>query len=605
MKRYITIACVLIAAFLFASCQDAFDSEKSLEGQEAKLEVSIGGIARTLSPRGAELEGLEYWLIVRNYDYDMAEYVGVIEDISESVTFLLPAYRYTVIAEAYDADENLVARQEKSVALKSGEFHREKLTLVPGYTADVPGFFEYSLAYDDLGGNGKKDKYDDAYDDLEGVRLTLSHQKPNDGYWVEIVDLLDNHAGKLTVPPGIYNMTIELKSKRYSAQSQNIVSFKETVYIYPGKTTKTPVGKYVFESADFTAKIHLFGSATLTNVQSVTPPLNTSYNLSKIVLLPDGVSGNYNDPANWVDLGADSNLSGLSSNFDLFFDSHLIQDANRNSYSKARIGLLGVTGTGANAQYIYKAFNVDLENTKGSSSTDVDEWNGKRPLSMRTGPFILHDNLKTGGAIWTDRPAGGKVEINPTIARGGWTNITITAPPKYGIITGTILGTDTSVTNITRTSTAGVFDVGLNLPDYHANNAAVVLNYVGFFHLDGTFDVSGSLVTDNYKPVRIEAWEVGYGHIIGVYDPGKVEPQALFIKSVTPVAVSGTPDRYSYSFDLTDYIWRNTTDTTCFLKVFLEATGKDPISDDDTSSDIDITILYTDTDVYHFVVAKP
>ena len=590
MKRYITIACVLIAAFMFASCQDALNESQA--GQDAKLVVSIGGAERTLAPKDTELNNLEYWLIVRSYDYASATYVGIVEP-GVPVTFLIPAGSYQILAEAYDITTGggtlgggyLVANQEKEVSLRTGELHNEKLTLIPAFTSDVEGYFQYSISYEALDGG----KADDSYEGIDSIRLTLAQKRPNNGYFREIWDLLDNNEGKLTVPPGIYDMTVELKSKRYAAESQNVVSFKEVVYIYPGKTTVTPLDKYVYRDTDFTAKIQLFGTAAITG--------NIDYTLSKVIVYYDdsdlkvsdgyvfdgttyypnpatikcGESGDVSNTAYQVVLGSTNTISGASDSWDLFFNSHLMKKSVFGSYNQAKIRLMAKSTT-ANAELYSQLYTRSLKDLKYSSSTEfyVGAETDKKPLSIKAVTLKLANTTLPG--------SGGNIDFNQTVAENGWTKFTLRTPAYYGLIGPSLNISGANPTFISSKDGNRNYTVGMNVGAANSDNEVFLT--ADFFHLRGsiTMDSAGFPGTGTFRPVKIEAWE-GLEEDTTPVAPDPSIPLGKKIGERTPV-LRPTTEIYDFDFtDLTDYIWQTPAEVGAFglgyyvfLRVYFEDT---------------------------------
>ena len=610
MKKFLTIFIALTVVLLIASCQNVLDN-KEVTGEGATLIVSLGSEnERTLSLTGDDqLDGIEYWLTITSNYSSEPDFNGNITKGKPVVLKNMYPERYVIVGEAfiwYDADPDdpnnsleyvLIATQEMYADLRPGQLHHATIILEPAYTSDKPGYFEYDIRYP--GWDLSEDDQDKQYSNIKKVdnttelaRLTLVRNLPNSGDVKEVVNLLDKYKGVLTLPAGLYDMTIELRSNRYSAQEQNIMSFREKVYIYPTKTTST-IGSninYYFTEEYFTSMIHLFGSAKLTNYAGNTDP----YTLKKVIVYYDGEKAfSFNDdviyainstpawsPNSPVNIlyGRDGDVSDVkdadywvlkkndprldifgitptganvsSGKWDLFIDSHLFKDNTYGAYTNAKFRILAENATGE--QVYSKLYNIPLQNRLGSSSTDadfvVDSLVAGEKIEIVTAAMSLANDDPTSLADFS-----GNVTFNKTVASNGWTKFTIENPDGYGLDANGILIRSTGPVGSTprtflTSPESGKYDAYITVPDSQGAPVELIVN---FFHLSGTLEItSQDMITNGYSITgsRIDAY-VGNN----ILPPN---PLANQIGSATLIQRPGT-NIYDWDFDLTDYVWRN------------------------------------------------
>lgn len=507
-NRIGTLAAALLAALLatmlFAGCENTLEPPKD-KGNGGLLVSISGAEARTLAP--SNLDGLVYWIIVRQSGGGSAVYNGP----PSASAISLRAGSYDIYGEAYenrDSGRILVARNAKlNVVISVGDVRRETITLLPSYSSDVYGTFSYSIVYPQnltsssegaYGNSYDTDRIDPLYPDtphtlLHTARLVLTPRIPNSsGYQgdddpdyvnpdqanvnslPEIVELLDTAGttdarGNLQLPPGVYDLVIELMSNRYSAQEQLGVNRREVVYIYPGRTT---VADYNFTASHFTAQINLRGIVTVENNTDVTyrpdrviiyydgngnnPDQNYFYNsgngsnrVSSSLSYDDsgyvetdqpyrqGEHGNIANEYYWVNLNrsdsvhnevANANIDPETGRWTVFLDSHLIKRGGTGTFTNAKVRFRLKNG---DSNYIYsRLYDIPLVNNQASSH-NPDTYKVRTTRIMhRLDNYVIETPGGSGGAGQSAAPnlpgnASVTFPLGNVTGFNGWTRVSI------------------------------------------------------------------------------------------------------------------------------------------------------------------------------------
>jgi hypothetical protein len=249
----------LLALLLaLAGCSNPLNGKPEAPAPEAgsggKIVISLGGLdARTLGPVAEDIATLQYRLIVEGDDEIIIE--EDIADFSQPVERSIQSGYWTVGVWAYLEDGPETAWAEAEVTLKNGETKPVALILRPT-KADVAGKFDYDIDFP---------KADDDFG-YETTTLTLASTYPNAASTTPAIKINLRETGKDTaiqeLPAGKYDLDIVLISTRQIQDTPLKVIVKETVYIYPGLTTKA---HYTFTETAFGADVYLNGTAAVTN----------------------------------------------------------------------------------------------------------------------------------------------------------------------------------------------------------------------------------------------------------------------------------------------------------------------------------------------------
>ncbi|MCL2244158.1 MAG: hypothetical protein FWC03_06780 [Treponema sp.] len=618
--RKITIITALLATLLFAGCLDLFDVS-SESGEPGTLSVTFGGEERTLAPSSS---GLTYLVSVysgTSPNFDLA-FSGV---ANGSLTHTISSGRYTVRGEAYDGDI-LVAMKEKQVDVLPGLITRVNLTLLPVFSSDVPGAFAFKVEMPQTISKNSgitstninrlrlSPVYGPNYTDYSNPGY------PNINDIPEIIELTDVNEGTLALPPGLYLLTIELISNRFSAQTQLNVIREELVYIYSGQTT---YAQYIITNDDFIAQIHLSGDVS--GAISL-PEAYTAENREVIIFynnniysgsdtdnyyyigqggtgvftqsyyytdIPAGTAGNINNSKYWAVSetgGIIVNMNSSKSIWETFFNSVFIFS---NHYNTNNIG----TPVGySSAKVRYKAsdeagnFLIGPLNTITFSNPYGSTNETGKTLYIEHTTMSLRRFNKTDPSSRAYTPYSLEATLQPHVARGGWTTFTVTNPVNHALIFDSIhtvyvnhesannydgySGTPGSGYGIGRPTfisqvVDGARTIGINIAggtsSYSGTYPYVALSMETFALNGGKIDMlhySGS------TPVKIEAYEgdnaAAYPVKIGEAVPAEDDDTAV------------NPDLYHWNIPFpAGYIWKDSS-ANCYLVVTIDDDTDDP-----------------------------
>jgi hypothetical protein len=260
-KAKILGAGLLALLLMLAGCVSPL-SEKPEATSGGTIVVRLAGLdARTLGP------DLPADLVYRLRIEDTTEVKPFIEaeitDITEPAAYSVDAIStWKVIVSALN-DGVVVAYGDKaSVTVAKGKDTEVTITLLPVTTEDAYGVFDYDIDFP------AESTANFGYS-ANILKLTPVTGGTNVG--VVTINLLDpaKDADTLQLPAGKYTLDITLTSSR-AVGNHNLKAFaKETVYIYPGLTTKAHyTGDKAFTLANFSSKMQLSGTAAVTDTQA-------------------------------------------------------------------------------------------------------------------------------------------------------------------------------------------------------------------------------------------------------------------------------------------------------------------------------------------------
>jgi hypothetical protein len=222
-----------------------------------KIVVTLGGLdARTLGPIAEDVAGLQYRLVLQNYNKIIEE---DIEDFSQPVERSIEPGYWTVGVLAYTKDNKTAWGYVFVEDVREGETRTVPITLLPVTDQDAAGIFDYDIAFPEA-----TNDFGYSYTYL-GLKPEQYGNSSDEDYILINLRDLDKNAAKLELPAGKYNLEILLQSTRQVNGEPLQVVVKEIVYLYPGLTTQA---HYEFTEAHFGADVYLQGTA---QVNSFTP----------------------------------------------------------------------------------------------------------------------------------------------------------------------------------------------------------------------------------------------------------------------------------------------------------------------------------------------
>jgi hypothetical protein len=289
MKKILAIFNVLLLAGIltFTGCSNPL-SETTQQAENAKgiLQIQINGAgdARTLAPDVAGFDSYELQI-------ETASEILVKESVTTAGASkeLTPGSYIITVTGLVDGKPS--AKGSATVVIKAGK--PESVNIILSDVADVSesGIFTYSITFpEDL--SNPNIWYDDG-DGYKSTTLTLEPSGSNSGT-VSItgypVDLRDKTvvtvdggnyiaAGSIELPPGKYQLAVDLVSNREIAGDYAGAYVRETVYVFPHLTT---VAAATFVEDDFVAQVYLAGTASVANYYTDTT--NTNYQPKEVYL---------------------------------------------------------------------------------------------------------------------------------------------------------------------------------------------------------------------------------------------------------------------------------------------------------------------------------
>jgi hypothetical protein len=423
-------------------------------GPNGTLIVRIGGEERTLVPGEGELAELVYQLTISRSN-----------TIAFSGTFVSPAEynlepgNWTLMAEAYSGD-NLVATVTKEVNIVAGQTTQTRLTLLPAYTADAAGTFNYTISYP------ASEDPTNAIGYTNATLILRPLDQQNSGS--VLIDLLADKEGTLDLPPGCYIMTINITSTRQIEGNPLSVNRVEAVYIYPRLATEAV---FVFASADFIAYVRLAGTAVVYNFDGMSE--NTGFT-------PVRVSA-FDDNNHFIEEGAIT-PNNSQYEWELFVPSFRLSRGNLDS--------------------VY--FSFTAASNDNPERTIDSFWQSGAVYYPHGNPSVSLSMRTKAADIGSELPGtGGSIDFSSDVVIDDRLDFTISNPVNYGLIADTVRVNSPSVSvqpNIT--SENGKIYVDLIPPP------GVLRVYANFFHLKGTalFNIENPF---GFVPVTIEAFEPG------------------------------------------------------------------------------------------------
>lgn len=529
MKKNIIIIGALLAALLFAGCADVLNPPETADsgGAAGKLAVLIGGEGRTLAPAAGELAGLSYNLYISNSNTgEVLAYNNV--NTANPIEYTLAAGSWELNAQALNAAGDVVAEAEEDFYIVKGETTPVKLTMTPVSDTDVAGTFSFNI------------KYPEDIVNVGSSIVSLSPSTPNSGdFVVDLTKAVEAEgvctiSGDQALPPGEYYLTIQLGSDRYISGENLIVNRIEVVYIYPGMKTNAV---FAFTEADFTADVVLAGTAVVYKADNIT--VDSNY-------IPDEVYV-FNDNWEVVKKGSITfNAEDDVYEWEVMLPSHDVRDY--------------LNSVNVNFRATHKDDSTKTINSPMRDSTVNIAGNTNINLTARLATLSLGSIMPDPQTI-TSAADRATFEFNADVARGGYTEVKITNPKNYGLISDGIslnnnLYGDDVINSIK--SENGVITLGLNLP----NTGTMTLG-AAFFHLKGTMYVNTT--TEGYAPDKIEAFEPAEDD----------EDPPISIGAIKPTLQTSSTTSYDWVIPIpAGYVWKNTTSSPVSLVTTLKATGQ-------------------------------
>jgi hypothetical protein len=545
MKNKVQIigAGLLALILVFAGCSNPLGERPDASPEAVsggKIVVTLGGLdARTLGPMADDVAGLKYRLVLQGIGGNGKFIEKDIEDFTQPVEYSVEVGNWKVGVFAYTGDNKTAWGESANVQVLEGETKAVSITLLPVTDQDAAGIFDYDIDFpeptDDFG--------------YASATLKLSPSggsSPNSG--TVSINLLDpgKNAGTLNLPAGRYTLDITLTSMRQIYSQALKVTVKETVYLYPGLTTKAP---YEFSEAQFAADVYLKGTASVNNHterDANGKPL-VNYIPTKVqIKLYDDPSGDPDD-ANTQDADITLNEETDKYEWELVVSSEKINGSDNASQVKLRFV---IADEKAPAQMLTSALQpVDLSDKQGNKgvflSTDVYS--------------IVPSNMGISGVRG--------IAHNKHAIAGTPVELKIVPPASYGGKYG-VRGNYISVSSAYNYTLAPDGTVGFTMQDTGDATVSVNATY-GYFHLAGTIL---SIPTD-YKVNRVEAWGDKKNEETGAYDWGPINGTST---------LTGTNNEWTIP-DIGNYVYTGVSNNIRF-KVLMTKT--------DGSSPTDFTYLY-------------
>jgi hypothetical protein len=544
MKNKVRIigAGLLALLVMFTGCSNLLNDKPEAPRQEAagsggKIVIQLDGLnPRTLGPEGEDIAQIQYRLIIRNDSRQFEEDVDFAQPVERSID----SGSWKVGVWASTADYKGIAWGDETVDLRDGETKYLSLTLLPILEEDAAGIFDYDIAFPDP---ELIDDFDYSDTILKLTPSNFNSSNPNP----LVIDLQDYGKGAdtLELPAGKYDLDITLQSTREVNNTPLKVIVKETVYIYPRLTTKA---HYTFTMEHFTADVYLKGSAGVYNYAS------HNYYPSEVQLkLYD--DGYYFDEDNIQTVPITRSADGYT--WDMPVSSEKI-------------------GGAGNVSNVQLRLVVTSEDDERQTLTGPWEWysigiQGNTGISLTTSVYSIAKNAASTYLNGITGVSG--IAHNSDAIQGTWVTLRLVPRAKYGAIGSSVWY---SYNNGGSTAIPDQNEDGSFTFYMPSNNVTVSAD---FFHLKGTASIV-SANADNYKPVKVEAYE---------------ETEDLDWKPIGEAAIAANGD-WEISVPA-DYVTLQTSTGNIQFKVLSTAAGKPDQEYSTNESVYNLTGTYT-ADLY-------
>jgi hypothetical protein len=482
MKHFSKIAGALALALLMAACSNPLNERapSGADGAEGKLAITIGGGERTLVPAADQLTGLSYTLLIRQNNTVI--HSGAVAAGTPFEKALPPGYYEISIHAANSTTGAPVAEyNNNSVQVKAGETSRVNAVLKPVLDSDVPGTFEYKTVLPTV------EEYPDGYTQ---ALLTLNPDSSNSSINSGLVsiDLQDTtkRERKVILPPGVYQLKIELISTRQISGSPLKAARLETVYIYPRLTTKAD---YTFTAADFKGDVSLKGSTAVyrNNVNTPEPdykPVEVEAELVSGIAAADAAVGK-------AAIAADGT-------WELFIPSHYLPGATASSGNVQNVRLRFKMGKASGNDVLYSPWDSKPIGLQGNESISLTA----TTMVGRIGSTAI--NVNTGTVQFNN---ADNVVVRDTDAI-----VTITPADRYGFIGNSLVINSSSVPVSDIVSENGKITAR-----YSVTNSPPQVTNAQFFRLDGTVNPDNALPSGySFKSIKARKIDAATGDYVDI-----------------------------------------------------------------------------------------
>jgi hypothetical protein len=520
MKNKINIFGIfaLTGILLFAACSDLMTPpELSKGGETGTLLVQVGtGEARTLTPSSADLGDLSYNLVIKSSNAII--YEGEIK--SEGYT-LQANQTYALTVDAFNADKELVASHtESKVLIEVGKTATRKMVQRPVTNVDIPGKFSYTVDLSDV------------IEEIPDITATLKLKPLDNGNSGDVeINLIDSPSSvdvnlvdhPLALPPGRYEMVIEVVSPRKIAGQDLNIYRREIVYIYSGLTTRTVAGDYEFKAEDFKADVRFSGTAQVVTSDGW---VDENYKPTKVSILLDS-GAQYSDD----DIKEENGVY----TWEMVLPSHDVLP----------------TGDLTSAN-----FKVEIQHKTITSKIKETGWITQNNFTPQGKQGIDLTAVTTKIAIAAAVDSGAAITFSDTdvVINGPLVPVTvsITPPANYGLIANsvTINGSSSYISDIVSEAT------GIKVNAFIPSDVADPQFYANFFHLGGS-----AVVVPNsygYSATRVEAYELAADGSL----------KRIFVSDDTGSGIVDSLDKWEIRVPQ-NYVFRGAKDSDIHFKVYL------------------------------------
>jgi hypothetical protein len=481
-----------------------------------------------------DVAGLNYRLVLQSSDKIIEEDIA---DFSQPVERSVDTGSWTVGVFAYTGDNKTAwgSTGTTPIQVLEGETKAVPITLLPVTDQDAAGIFDYDI---DFPAPTPDFDYDSATLKLTPVSSS-TNSAPSGEISINLLDP-DKDVALLELPAGRYTLDITLTSMRQIYSQALKVTWKETVYLYPGLTTQA---HKAFTEAQFAADVYLKGTAKVYNHTETNA--NGDYLVNYI---PTEVQIKlYDDPSGDPD---DTNIQ----------EAPITQNEETGDYEWDLLVSLEKINSAGNANQVNLRFVIADKTdatktlTGALETVSLSNFQGKTNVSLSTNVYSIVKGTNAYFSAGTGiKGLSGIAHDKHAIAS---TDVKLRIVPRanYGVI-----GSQISITNGYNQTVAPDGTVSFTMQP--SGNATV---NAGFFHLAGTAEIYGTN-TDNYVVKKVEAWGDVENEETGTYT-------WELIGSTTNIAANHTWTITGFG----DHVYTGASGSIRF-KVYMEATGKTPL----------------------------
>jgi hypothetical protein len=515
-KKTVLGALLLALIFSFTGCKDASPADVADLTQKdalAKLVVNVNGAARTLAPDAADLK----YRLVLTTDSDST--VKREADVTGStITQELEPGRWTVGVLAWTGENLHIGWQESSVTLAAGETKDVTLVVEPLTDEGAPATFKWNFVLPEEEGL-------ETWIYTQTLTPSDSNSSIPNPLTLEKKSGSEEESGTLELPAGRYILDVEVRSDRVINGSALKAVRKEVVYLYPRLTTEAA---WTFTAADFGAEVYFSGNAAVyyqTGASGYTPTLVEL----KLATSEDEPVKVKSAPIT-LNRGEDAEDES-----DDFYEWELSEASN------------AIANNLSSAQFRFKA-------TASGDRVLYSPWHSVSVgVTGKTGIDLIANVYKINAP---ELLTGGSIKFNPEGASGDLVRLTVEPTAGYGLDQsglGLINENNTTVANATNfTRVEGVTGIQYDF----VMPGQDVTPTVSFFRLQGTVYLGGDN-TAGYKPIKIEAFEVGEDY------------ESLKIGETT--AIAAETENYRWRIALNSYVYANSANRYVIFRITLQA----------------------------------